>query len=98
VTGRLSSCADAFSDLLSWNQPADDKDQRRLQGVIPGLIINGTAARPAGKKGKGRLYGTIALVGNKALFNLKDCDVKADDDGDLDSIQPTPRSRFSALA
>jgi hypothetical protein len=40
VNGRPSSCADAFSDLLCWNQqPADDKDQRRLQGIIPDLIV-----------------------------------------------------------
>jgi hypothetical protein len=30
VNGRPSSCADAFSDLVSWNKPADDKDQRSL--------------------------------------------------------------------
>jgi hypothetical protein len=31
VNGRPSFCADVFSDLLSWNQqPAGDKDQRRL--------------------------------------------------------------------
>jgi hypothetical protein len=30
----------------------DDKDQRRLQGIIPDLIVNGTVVRPAGKKGK----------------------------------------------
>ena len=28
--------------------------------------------RPAGKKGKGRLHGTITLVDNKTLCNLKD--------------------------
>ena len=72
MNGRPSSCADVFSDLLSWNQPADDKDQRRLQGIIPDLIVNGTAVRPAGKKGKGRLHGTITLVDNKTLCNLKD--------------------------
>jgi hypothetical protein len=72
VNERLSPCADAISSLLSWVQPADDKDHRRLQGIIPGLIVNGTAERPAGKKGKGRLHGTITLVDNKVLCSFKD--------------------------
>jgi hypothetical protein len=72
VNGRPSSCANVFSDLLSWNQAAGDKDQRRLQGIIPDLIVNGTTVRPAGEKGKGRLHGTITLVDNKTLCNLKD--------------------------
>jgi hypothetical protein len=64
VNGKPSSCADVVSDLLSWDQLVDHKDQRRLQGIIPDLIVNGTAVRPAGKKGKGRLHGTITLVDN----------------------------------
>ena len=72
VNGRPSSCEGAFSDFLSWNRPADDKDQRRLQGIIPDLFVNGMAARPAGKKGRGRLHGTITLVDNKTLYNPKD--------------------------
>jgi len=67
VSGGPSSCADAVSDLLSWDQPADDKGQRRLQDIIPGLIVNATAAWLVGKKGKGCLHGTTTLVNNKAL-------------------------------
>jgi hypothetical protein len=64
-----SSCADVFSDLLSWNQqPAAYKDQRRLQSIIPDHIVNGTAVRPAGKKGKGCLHGTIRQGEAKAAL------------------------------
>jgi hypothetical protein len=74
VNRRPSPCANVFTDLLSWDRDrhADDKDQRRLQGAIPDFIVNGTAVRPARKKGKGRLHGTITLVDIMTLCNLKD--------------------------
>jgi hypothetical protein len=75
VNGKPSSCANVISDLLSWSQ-ADDTDQRRLQGIIPDLIVNGTTVRPAGEKGKGRLHGATTLVDNKTLCNLKDYEGK----------------------
>jgi hypothetical protein len=34
VNGRPSTCADVVFDLISWEQRADDKDQRKLVLVI----------------------------------------------------------------
>ena len=61
VNGKPLPCAGVFSGLLSSEHPSDYNGQRRLQGIILGLVVNGTAVRPAGKKGKGRLHGTMNL-------------------------------------
>ena len=71
VRGNPSSCSDVFSDLLSWDE-MQVAEQRRMQGIIPDLIVNGTSVRPAGETTSNPLHGVTTLLDNKTLCNLKD--------------------------
>ena len=71
VRGHPNSCSDIFSDLLSWAH-LPPTEQRRLQGIIPDMVVNGTSIRPTAKESKNRLHGAITLLDNKTLCNLKD--------------------------